>query len=448
MDKKELKFILQEGEGLKIEFKENISNIDKEIIAFANSGGGRIFLGIDDKNEIKGIKITNKLKSQVQDIARNCDPSVKINLKESENILIINIPEGKDKPYKCSSGFYLRQGPNSQKMSRDEILDFAVNEGKIKFDERFNEKFKFPEDFNKNKFSEFLKRINISKVIPIKEMLANLSLGSITKNKFTLNNAGILLFGKNPNKFFRQNFVTCVLYKGRGKVDIIDRKDFNKDLLSNYENTFAFLKQHLRLKYEFKGFGPRKEIPEIPYESLKEAIINALIHRDYFEDRFGVFVEIFDDRVEIVNKGKLFFDKKDLGKISMPRNPILFDVFHRLNLIEKVGSGINRIKKEIKERNLKVKFETNGFFRIIFFKGKSSLELVERVGERVGEKLTKNQKRILEFIIKKPLISAVELSKQIKISSRKIEENISKLKQKELLKRVGPAKGGHWEVLR
>ena len=73
MTNQELKFILQQGEGLRIEFKEQINNIDKEIIAFDNSKGGRIFLGVDDKGKIKGINITNKLKSQIQDIARNCE---------------------------------------------------------------------------------------------------------------------------------------------------------------------------------------------------------------------------------------------------------------------------------------------------------------------------------------------------------------------------------------
>jgi len=74
MTKKELQFIFQQGEGLKIEFKESLSSIDKEIVAFVNSSGGRIFLGVDDKGKVKGINITNKLKSEIQDIARNCDP--------------------------------------------------------------------------------------------------------------------------------------------------------------------------------------------------------------------------------------------------------------------------------------------------------------------------------------------------------------------------------------
>jgi len=82
MNKKELDFILQEGEGYKIEFKESLNNLDKEIVALANAEGGRIFLGISDDNKVKGIKIDNKLKSQIQDIANNCDPAVKVGFEE------------------------------------------------------------------------------------------------------------------------------------------------------------------------------------------------------------------------------------------------------------------------------------------------------------------------------------------------------------------------------
>ncbi len=131
MDKKELNFILQKGEGFKIEFKQAFDkSIAKEMVAFANAKGGKIFLGINDKGKIKGINVTNKLKSQIQDLANHCDPQVKIKLEILKDILVIDVLEGKDKPYKCSSGFYLKQGANSQKMTRDEILDFAIVEEK------------------------------------------------------------------------------------------------------------------------------------------------------------------------------------------------------------------------------------------------------------------------------------------------------------------------------
>lgn len=154
MRRKEFEFILSDGEGQYIEFKESLnSSLSKEIIGFANASGGRIFLGINDNSEIKGIKVTNKLKSQIQDLARNCDPSVFVKLEEFENVLIINIMEGENKHYSCKEGFYLRVGPNSQKMRRDEIMKLAVKEGKVRFDEQICRDFDW-KDFDEEKFDK------------------------------------------------------------------------------------------------------------------------------------------------------------------------------------------------------------------------------------------------------------------------------------------------------
>ena len=105
MTKEEFNLILKEGEGYRIEFKESVSNFDREIVAFANSSGGIILLGVSDDAKIKGCSVTNKLKSQIQDIANNCDPPVNILFEELENVMIINVREGTNKPYKCSTGF-------------------------------------------------------------------------------------------------------------------------------------------------------------------------------------------------------------------------------------------------------------------------------------------------------------------------------------------------------
>lgn len=174
MTKKELQLIIEEGEGYRIEFKENLANIDKEMVAFANSSGGKIFLGITDNKEIKGISITNKLKSQVQDIANNCQPSVKILFEEYKDILIIDAREGEDKPYKCSSGFYTRVGPNSQKLKRDEIIGFFKSEGKVRFDELINLKFNYRIHFSSQKLEKFLRLAGISNILDVPTTLVNL----------------------------------------------------------------------------------------------------------------------------------------------------------------------------------------------------------------------------------------------------------------------------------
>ena len=137
LSKQNLDDVLQLGEGQYIEFKESLDkNFAKEIVAFANASGGIIYLGITDSCTIKSVSVTNRLKSQIQDIARNCDPSISILLNEFDNVLSVEIMEGENKPYSCSAGFYMRMGANSQKMNRNEILALAIKSGKIRFDEQ------------------------------------------------------------------------------------------------------------------------------------------------------------------------------------------------------------------------------------------------------------------------------------------------------------------------
>ena len=203
MNKKEFEFLLKQGEGLKLEFKENFNSKDiaKEFVAFANTEGGRIFIGIDNTGVVKGIKITNDLKSEIQNTARNCDPSIHIELEIINKVLIVNVDEGINKPYRCSAGFFLRQGSNSQKLSTDEIRDFFNKEGKILFDEAINKEFSFKNGFDKAKFDIFLQKAKISRVIPDKDILRNL--GVLTETgKFK--NAGVLFFCNNVEKFFKQ----------------------------------------------------------------------------------------------------------------------------------------------------------------------------------------------------------------------------------------------------
>jgi ATP-dependent DNA helicase RecG len=98
MTEAELRLILQEGEGYRLEFKENVGNLEREMVAFANGSGGRILLGINDLRQTTGITVSNELKSRVQDIANNCEPRVRVELEEFENILIVHVREGTDKP--------------------------------------------------------------------------------------------------------------------------------------------------------------------------------------------------------------------------------------------------------------------------------------------------------------------------------------------------------------
>jgi ATP-dependent DNA helicase RecG len=448
MKQNELQLIISEGEGYGIEFKENIDkDFSKELVAFANSSGGKIILGVTDKGYSKGIEITNRLKSVILDIARNCDPPIVPTLSSvGEGILIAEVPEGKHKPYQCKEGFFIRVGATSQKMKREEILKFIISESLVHFDKEINRSFIFNKHFSREKFKRFLEMSAISvKEKNYKIIIKNLGLGTQENGNFHVNNAGILMFAKEDSKIFRQNFVTCVLYKGKDKSKILDRKDFTDDLLSNYYNAITFLKTNLQLEYIIKGTGPRQEAFEIPQEAFREVMLNALIHRDYYDERAGVFVEIFDDRLEVTNKGHLLFDKKYFGKISLPRNPLLFDLFHRLGLIEKVGSGISRIKNACKNSKIKVEFDTGKFFIVTFYRNKATQKTTQKTTQKFTN-LTDLENRIINLINKDNRISKKAIAENLKLSPNTIKEYIKKLKKKNVLKRIGPDRGGHWKT--
>ena len=364
MDRKELKFLISQGEGYNLEFKECFSaSIAKDICAFANANGGKILIGVSDDGKIKGLKITNKLKSQIYDIARNFDPKLAISLEQIENVLIVNVPEGRNKPYSVNGKFYLRYGTNSQQLSREEIREFFQKEGLILFDEKVNYDFNLEKDFDKNKFEIFLKRAKISPVLKKEEILENLSL---LKEGY-MKNAGVLLFCKRITKFFSNATITCVLYQGKDKYKILDRKEFDSDIYSNFQNAFLYLQTHLNVEYIIKR--EREEKLELPEEALREALLNAVAHRNYFSNA-NILVEIFSDRVEITNPGGLVkgMTIKDLGKKSLSRNNLLFGLMQRMGLVEKVGSGIARMRNAMKEYGLRGPYFdiTDDWFTIIF----------------------------------------------------------------------------------
>jgi ATP-dependent DNA helicase RecG len=448
MNKKEFEFLLKQGEGLKLEFKENYDskNLAKEIVAFANTEGGRIFIGISDNGKVKSIEITNKLKSEIQDLARNCDPSVHIELETMDKILIVNVEEGLNKPYRCSAGFFLRQGSNSQKLSTEEIREFFNKEGKILFDETIHPTFSFEYGYDKSKLANYLNKAKLSQVIPDDAILKNL--GVLTENK-KFKNAGVLFFCDNVEKFMPQATIICVLFKGLDKRFILDKKEFRLDLCSNYEAVLKFLYANLKIAYRMEGFGPRKEILEIPENALKECLINAMTHRDYSEKGAYIQVDIFDNRVEISNPGGLIIKEEEFGTRSLSRNPTIFSLLNKLELVEHIGSGIGRIRGEMKEAGLKEPiFQFGKFFAVTLFRPNQE-ELGKMAGETATQKTTqKTTQKILELIEQDPKISRRELAEKIGISEDGIKFNLNQLKNQQKIRRIGPDKGGYWEIVK
>lgn len=190
------------------------------------------------------------------------------------------------------------------------------------------------------------------------------------------NNAGVLFFARSPIKFIRHARVTCLLLAGIDKVNILDRKDLEENIFANVEQAMIFLKRHLSLRYKIEKLK-REEILELPETALREAVLNAVTHRDYYERGAVVMVEIYRDRVEISDPGGLppGLKRSELGRKSVHRNPLIADLFHRMGEAEKVGSGIKRMRAAAKAAGVPApRFEATGFFTITYRKSAEAME--------------------------------------------------------------------------
>ena len=447
---KEFDYILQNGESYLVEFKERINTtLSRELTAFANASGGKIYLGVNDRGESVGIEISNRLRSQIQDIANNCQPSIHINLHEYKNILIITIPEGKDKPYQCSDGFFIRMGANAQKMNRDRIFDFLQSEGKLRFEEQLHNKYDFNKDFLPQKLKAYLNLAGITSTLDDESILINLGVAEMVDGKLRMNNAGVLFFTESILLLCEQATITCGVFDGTERIHVLNRKDYTMDIISNIENALHFIRQELRVKYEMTGTARRREVYELPLDAIREAVINAVVHRDYFLSGSHTVIEVFDDRIEISNPGGLpkGLKEEDFGKKAVRRNQIIASLLHRIDFVENMGTGISKIKDLLKKANApEPRFEFGGFYTILFPRPKPLALLDETSSEKLGEKLGENEMKVIQYLYKNRKASIVSIAQSIGLSTTGVEKIISRLKDKNVLKRIGPAKGGYWEI--
>jgi len=366
----DLDILRQEGEGVMLEYKESLSSsFARELVGFANTAGGKILLGVSDDGTVKGIADTNPLRARIQDIARNCDPPVKILLQRIGEVIVVTVRESESKPVQCSDGYFWRQGAVTQKLSRDEIRDLFRSEGAIRFDTSVCPKFRYPQDFDREKYNAWLRLSGITGRPSTEDVLVNIEAAERSGAKLLFRNAGVLFFAKNVRHFFNQAYVTCLLAKGTDKVHILDRKDFAGGIVADIEDSLRFIERNTRTAYRIEGLR-REDVPEYPMKALREAITNAVIHRDWFMEGANVFVEIYTDRIEISSPGGLPKGMKfsDLGRKSIRRNALLANMLHRITFIEKAGTGIKRMRDEARAQHCPAPvFEENGFFTAIFY---------------------------------------------------------------------------------
>ena len=366
----DLSILLQEGEGTTLEFKESMSpSFAREMVGMANTVGGRILLGVRDDGTVVGVRDSNTLRARIQDIARNCDPPVQVRVNPFGDVIAVHVMESDSKPVQCSEGFFSRQGAVTQKLTRAEIRDRFRSEGAIRFDLAPCPRFVYPDDFDRNKFHTWLRRSGIASEARIEDVLVNIDAAERVNGGLLFRNGGVLFFAKNVRRFFPQAYITCLLARGVDKVHILDRKDFDGGIVADIEDAVRFVERNTRTAYRIEGLQ-REDVPEYPAKAVREAITNAVMHRDWFVEGANVFVEIYANRIEVVSPGGLpgSLSVADLGSRSVRRNSLIADLLHRIAFIEKAGTGILRMRNESRDLRCRdPEFEADGFFTARFW---------------------------------------------------------------------------------
>jgi len=443
-----LKKIISQGESETVEFKKSPSEskeIIKTISAFANTKGGRIFVGVSNYGKVLSVEIgKDTIERLTNQITQNTDPKVHPHITvekiDEKQIIIIKVKESSDHLVLAFGRPYRRVGKSTLQMSKDEYERSILEKHKDKlyFDSQICKEATLA-DIDKEKIKWFLKKakaernLNIDYSTSSVEALKRINL--LIDNKPT--NTAILMFGKNPQRFFIQSEIRCARFKGIKAVKpFIDMKVINGSIYEQIDQAEKFILFNIKKAAWIEpGKIERQEKWEYPPDAIREAIINAIAHRDY-NSSANVHISIFDDRVEIWNPGKLPppLTPKDLKEEhkSIPVNPSLANLLFLIKYIERWGTGTNDIIKWCREEGLPEPIfkEVTGGFAVILrkFQIPENLESLE---------LNERQKKAIEYLkINKNITRKIYVEIN-NISPRQANKDLNDLLEKKLIRKQG-----------
>ncbi len=441
MNKDELAKLIRQSESETIEFKESF---DKEAIAtvgaFANTRGGTMLIGFSDKGKVKGIQIGKEtLQDLANQISQSTEPRIIPEIVQSivggKDIIIIRIKEFPIKPVSVKGRCFRRVGTSNRVMMPQEIAEMHIHSIGTSWD-AFPAENKTLEHIDLKKVEKYIREANTTGRRKIEdspvEVLKKLELLKDGKAAW----GAILLFGKEPQRPLLQSAVHC----GRFRIDktqIIDDLMIETDLSSQVNEVMKFITRHISVRYEFEGKPRRKEVWEYPLDALREAVINAIVHRDYTATS-NVQVEIYDDRIEIWNPGRLLpgitiaeLYKKEHK--SVIRNKLIAQIFYDIGYIEKYGSGTIKIIDLCKQSGLpSPEFkEAFGGFSVIFRKDVYTEEYLRNLG------LNERQIKAVMYVKEKGKITNKEHRGMFGITDRMALIDLSELCVKNIFERIG-----------
>ena len=423
------------NEDQKTELKIKLTkDIKKEIVAFANTNDGTIYIGIDDDGKIVGLTDAKKDLEALSGMIREGIKSdltlyTKIYIEKVNNkdIIIVKVSEAPNKPYYLSdkgltSGVYLRHGNASVQASEEVIKKMLVESNSNSFESNISKEQNLHFYYLKDLFKQHNLEINDNKFKALNIIDLN--------NRYT--NLGLLLSDECPYS------IKCAIFNGKNKLEFKDRKEFTGSVLKQANEAFEYLNLFNRIKGKIVGLE-RVDTRDYPEYALREALLNAIMHRDY-NFTGSILISLFDDRFEITSLGGLVkgLNMDDLYYgVSESRNPNLANVFYRLKYVESFGTGIERIYESYESYDKKpLLLNTENTFKVVLYN-------VNYIEDNNLKKLPSNltqEEQIIEYLKKNEKITCKIVEALFNISRTRAANILNKMMDNDILIQAGSGK--------
>ncbi|MCP5054708.1 MAG: ATP-dependent DNA helicase RecG [bacterium] len=360
MNAPELLRLIERGEDSRHQFKETIKETRKladEMVAFSNSQGGMIVIGVNDQGEVKGLSkpdmgqtnqhIANAATNNVRPAINVITENIEI---EKRKMIVVHVNEGINKPYCNNEGaFWVKNGSDKRKVtSPEELQRLFQSSGKIYVDESIVEGTS-KDDLNLDKFNDYFQKVYKRDYKEIDHSIDTLLEKLNLAKNGPLNLAGLLLFGNHPSRYRPAFIIKAISFFGNDTADrnYRDSEDMEGVLARQYHDAMAFLLRNLKKTQQGQHFNSLG-ILEVSQVALEEVLQNAIIHRDYLKNA-PIRIFIFDNRIEIISPGKLpnslTVENIKFGNSTM-RNALIASFATKILPYRGLGLGILNALKE------------------------------------------------------------------------------------------------------
>lgn len=362
MEIQHLQQLISQGENQRTEFKSEQAvpaSIAKEMTAFSNTHGGMLLIGVEDDGSVTGIQRTD-VEEWIANIARNnitpaINPSVKILEIQGRKIAVVEIEKGVHKPYQTIDGkYWLRVGSTNRTATKEEFSRLFQQAGLVHFDISPVPQSSI-RDLDPAKLNDYWQTYYQIAYFDLDEterlrLLTNADILVELEGETVASVGGLLIFGVHPQRRLPQASIVFAVFKGKDLTDdIVDKKEVGGTLPEQIENTAALIKLFSPASSTIEELK-RKDNGAYPSESIREALVNAVAHRDYSISNQKITVYLFEDRLEITSPGALSntltLEKIKYGN-SAPRNLFLVKYLDNMRYIDGLGRGVPRMIRQL-----------------------------------------------------------------------------------------------------